>query len=165
MIYFIENLLSQEEISYLKALTDNFTISDSPEVRSKNHYLRHFIDEEKELLDFQQKVSNNVIEIFNLKYDINAMWINKVTPETNKDDKFHLDLSEITLVTFLNEGYEGGNFEYYDNKELKTITPKANLSILINNKLSHRVAPVAAGTRYSLVTFMDAVTKRQKSIL
>lgn len=166
MIFIVENLLSLDELNYLTNICKNFTISDSPITRKRNYYNRHFIDESVELLDFQKKVIQCTNESLKLKHKILGIWLNQITTETNKNDKFHLDESDTTMVTFINDNFTGGEFEYIgENNNLLKFYPKKNNSILMNNNLMHKVAPVSSGERYSLVTFMETIDKNNKTIL
>jgi hypothetical protein len=93
-------------------------------------------------------------------------WVNKVSTHTNKNDFFHLDNSDLTIVTYLNDNFDGGEFEYIDdNGTTIKIKPKKGLSLIMNNKLPHRVLPVNNGNRLSLVCFFELLKKETKSIL
>lgn len=166
MIFFIENLLSTDELNQIINLSKNFTISDSPTTKEKNYYNRHFIDENIELLDYQKKSIEFANSTLKLKHKISGVWLNQITTETNKNDKFHFDESDTTIVTFINDNFIGGEFEYVgENNNPCKFYPKKNSSILMTNKLIHKVLPVSFGTRYSLVTFMEVINKNKKTIL
>lgn len=85
--------------------------------------------------------------------------------ETNKNDGFHFDFSYLTAVTYLNDDFKGGEFEYKDtNSDIQQITPKTNKTLIMDEKLFHRVSPVKSGTRYSLVTFFQFISKEKKTL-
>lgn len=166
MIFSIDKLLSTDELSYLNKICKNFKISDSPTTREQNYYNRHFIDEKTELLQFQKKVKTYLDTNFSFKYNIRNIWINQITTETNRNDGFHIDDSDNTIVTFINDDFDGGEFEYIDihNNSIKVL-PKINNSVLITDKVKHRVLPIENGIRYTLVTFIEIITKSNKSLL
>ena len=96
-------------------------------------------------------------------------WINKVTPTSVDSDSFHFDESVLSFVTYFNLDFEGGEFEYHDENSNKiVITPQINLSLVMNDRLWHRIRKVTSGERYSLVTFFKLTSeydKKEKSIL
>jgi predicted 2-oxoglutarate/Fe(II)-dependent dioxygenase YbiX len=95
-----------------------------------------------------------------------GVWINKVKPTTNLNDAFHFDTSDLTIVTYLNDEFEGGEFEYIDNNENTIhVSPKKGMSLIMNNKLLHKVLPITKGERLSLVCFFDLKIKESKSLL
>lgn len=118
--------------------------------------------------NYRENIELFLYKTYNKKYVLkdNGFWINKITTETNKDDTFHTDSSDLTIVTYLNDEYSGGEFEYMNwFREIIKIEPKRGLSLIMDNMLMHRVSPVLSGTRYSLVCFFDIIVKSDKTIL
>jgi len=100
-----------------------------------------------------------------IDFSKNYSWINKVVPETNKNDDFHHDMSYMTAVTYLNNDFQGGEFEYKDiNSSIFKIIPEKNKTLIMDEKLNHRVLPVKSGVRYSLVTFFQFIPKEKKTL-
>ena len=64
------------------------------------------------------------------EYKLSGLWINKVTNETNVDDVFHNDAADLTIITYINEDFEGGEFEYFFKNQKIKIIPKINYSII-----------------------------------
>jgi hypothetical protein len=165
--------LSKEEIENLNVKildfnNDNFDKIDKK--TSSNYYNRVFIDNES--LESYYTNLKNAIEI-NVSVDKFKLidfskiysWINKVVPETNKNDSFHRDMSYMTAVTYLNDDFENGEFEYKDvNLNIHQIKPIKNKTLMMDETLMHRVSPVKSGVRYSLVTFFQFITKEKKTL-
>ena len=166
----IKNLLSENELYYLQSKCDNFVVSDTPfnneTKNTANYYVRNMIDIKRNLLQYQTEIENYLFSKFNIKYKTNAIWINKVTNETNQSDDYHFDTSDLTIITYLNDDFSGGEFVYLDkdNKPI-SVKPKKNMSILQSSKLNHKVNPVTNGTRYSCVTFLNYVAKDKKTLI
>lgn len=171
MFEIIENLLSENDLHFLKNKCNNFYTSDTPHKggdnkNSYNFYIRNIINDEIHLLEYQTKIENYLFEKLKIKYKINGIWINKVTNETNQSDDYHLDESDFTIITYLNDDFVGGEFVYLDsNNKSILVKPEKNMCILQNNKLRHRVNPVSSGIRYSCVTFLNYVGKDIKTLI
>ena len=74
----------------------------------------------------------------------------------HRDGAFHRsdrEWSLLTLIFYLNDGYEGGEteFEYVTEGTLQ-ITPRAGHALVFSHPLLHRGAPVRGGTKYVLRT-------------
>lgn len=164
MIHEIDGLLSDIELNFLDEKCKNF--NEDFTNRGTNFYHRMFIDENSCLLDFQSKLKTYIYDKFKVKHQIKSIWINKITADTNKNDPFHLDEEILTVVTYINTNFDGGEFEYFSKiKPNKKIKPKRNLSLIMNNKVPHKVLPVKNGERYSLVCFYYIPEKNVKSLL
>jgi hypothetical protein len=137
--------------------------------KKSNYYLREGIQNDD--IEFQTIISkvNNCVNKLSKTIDVklDSFWINKVTKNTNKDDEFHKDFSDLTFLMYLNETFTGGEYEYivptYKNKQI--VKPKKYLSIITNKDILHRVKPVLDGERYSLVFFYNFVKKNKKTLL
>jgi hypothetical protein len=167
----VYGFLSEEDLNLLDNLCTNFNIdnnnSHNTTPRKGNWYYRMIIDKETYFVDYQNTIKNYIYKKYKLNIEIKAIWINKVTSETNKEDKFHYDECDISIVSYINDNFEGGEFEYQKNETPPTekIKPKRNLSLISNRLLPHKVSPVTSGERYSLIVFCDIPTKNKKTML
>lgn len=102
-----------------------------------------------------------MLDVVGIDYHIqhNGIFINKITEKTNQNDSYHRDESDLTIVTYINDDYIGGEFEYVINNEIKILKPRPNLSVMMDKKILHRVLPVIGGERYSLITWFRLVNK------
>jgi hypothetical protein len=68
----------------------------------------------------------------------------------------------VSLVTYLNDDYEGGGLHFREQNIL--YTPKAGDTVIFpsNYMYPHRAMPVTKGTKYSLVTMLDYSDKYHK---
>ena len=172
MVRVINDIMyNDNDIDFLKNSINNFVATSPPfeatnKHKVKNYYHRMMLDENVDLLDYQNKLIFYLNKNFNLNVKIEGIWINKINNEYNKNDDYHLDKSDLTTITFLNDDFSGGEFEYIDdNDEVDQIKPKKGLSILQNNLLLHRVKNVIEGDRYTLVCFLKTETKNKKTLL
>ena len=166
------NILSDSEQFLLNNKCDNFVLThvQNPNQNKKtnNYYQRYkFNFEDSEIKEIIKKIINYVKSITN-QNEIKPLgvWINKVNSESNKNDDFHKDVSDLTFLLYLNENFEGGDFEYINEKKEKIkIKPKTNLSIISNSELYHRVLPVTNGERFSLVVFLKVKNKKETTLI
>ena len=166
------NLLSEDEQELLKNKCDNFILTQEPGFTNnetqKNYYCRNILNPKDVEI---QGIINKVIEhikntIDETMVDLLGLWINKVNDKSNKKDDFHKDSSDLTFLLYLNENFNGGEFEYInEEKEKIKIKPKTNLSIITNDKLYHRVLPVTKGERFSLVMFFQIGKKKELTLI
>ena len=61
------------------------------------------------------------------------------------------NVRKLSMSVFLNDNYEGGNFEIVDEDKVPRL--EEGSIIVFPSFLEHRVAPVTKGTRYSLVAW------------
>ena len=64
---------------------------------------------------------------------------------------------QLSFVFFLNDDFEGGEFEFvFTDKNIKKIKFKPNSSLIFpsNFMFRHKVYPVTKGTRYTIVGWM-----------
>jgi predicted 2-oxoglutarate/Fe(II)-dependent dioxygenase YbiX len=152
-----------DRISLLESIEDKNVLSRKIMIEGANYYNRFPIPEHLENKKLMEKFLH---EKYSRTYLFKDSWINKVTIDTNKDDAYHFDMSNLTIVTYLNDDFEGGEFEYLDDFKSKVkITPKKNLSLIMNGYLKHRVLPVSKGERYSLVSFFDVIKKNKNTMI
>jgi Rps23 Pro-64 3,4-dihydroxylase Tpa1-like proline 4-hydroxylase len=173
MLKLNSDILDNKTQKELLKICEDFDNRDFKDINylNDNYYVRLFIKNDI-LVDYINNAKKYLIQ--NLPYEDTKIidfedtinWINKVSTETNKNDAIHHDTSILTLVTYLNDGFEGGHFIYIDkNKEKKSIIPKKNMTIIMNDKLLHKVSPVSSGVRFSLVTFFNFKGKKIKTLL
>lgn len=81
-----------------------------------------------------------------------SLWLNEVRVG-KAPEEMHVDASDGTAITFINDDFEGGALEYEDGGKLCRILPQAGHTILLLNKMRHRVLPLASGVRYTAVIF------------
>ncbi len=64
------------------------------------------------------------------------------------------DISQITLLLYLNEGYQGGYTTFFtaDQTELIPIQPKTGMVVLQDQRLLHGVPPLLEGVKYAIRT-------------
>ena len=114
MINIHQNLLSEEDLLFLDSVSSNFVETQIP--HNNNNYVRKSLNIKEELLEYQKRCSKYLPD----EYKLSGLWINKVTNETNIDDDFHNDAADLTIITYINEDFEGGEFEYFfKNQKIK----------------------------------------------
>ncbi len=170
-------MLDVDNYIFLKNKCDDFVITETPTKnffekdggeKHRNYYNRYFFDlsdenvkeiTEKSISYIKKTTKFNEIRLMDL-------WVNKVDTETNKNDGFHKDSSDLTIIVYLNDDFEGGELEYFNenNKKVK-IKPKKNLIIVMDNKVHHRVLPLVNGVRYSLIVFFEIEKKKNKTLM
>jgi hypothetical protein len=103
MIESIYGFLNDVELSLVDAFCLNFKQEDN--LRPTNYYNRMFLNKETDLIDYQTKIKNYLFQKYGITYEVEGIWINKVTSDTNKDDEFHLDDNALTIVTYINDDF------------------------------------------------------------
>lgn len=173
MIFIEDNtdLFSLEEKQILEKKYLFFNQTDTPlkKEQSANYYVRsHISADDIEFKSIISKINDYVIKVSNkTNVKLISCWINKVTNETNKNDDFHKDSSEITFLMYLNDQFTGGEYEYIvtGSKNKEKIKPIKYLGIITDKNISHRVKPVLEGERYSIVFFYDIDKKTNKTLI
>lgn len=168
-VILIENALSSSEIEFLKKFCNNF-INDTEIGVDLNFYNRQKI-KDNSLADYKEKL-NKVLKEYHKNKECNIIdtWVNRIDktqPTIKQNNNFHLDMSDFTIVTFINDDYIGGQFSYLNNKnEEISIEPKQNLTIILDgSKMEHKVCQVLDGTRFTLVSFLEYESKKDKTLL
>lgn len=164
----ISELFNENEKNILQKECDNFIVYETPNKDNRNSYVRYILDiNNPKFYDVLKKIDlliSEYISGFNLI--LRGMWLNKIDPTTNQNDDFHYDASFFTFLFYLNDDFDGGEFQYIEeDRKIKKIQPKKYLAILSNNKLKHRVLPVKKGIRYSIVLFYDTKLKTKKTLM
>jgi hypothetical protein len=178
MIIINENTIdfNDNEKIILENIIKNFTLhEDIKEYKSgaaKNHYVRQMIVEKSKIIsdDFISIIDKieNYVEKIKLYKDstikLNKSWLNKIDVNTNKNDEFHYDASDLSFILYLNDNFNGGIYEYMDEtRKIFEVKPKKFMTITTQkNQILHRVLPVIEGVRYSLVCFFDYEVKKEK---
>lgn len=172
MIQILKNVLDDETKIKLDKICNNFDNENYEKIDYKleNHYMRLIIDNSilLDYLDNCKRLLNEVLPyntIKNINFHDTTSCINKVTNETNKNDEYHFDISYLTVVTYLNDDFGGGEFLYKEGTNKIEIKPKNNMTLVMNNRLLHKVMPVIDGTRFSLITFFQLKEKKDKTLM
>lgn len=157
-----QNLLSEKELFFLDSMCTNFVEKNiDASDNNYNYYIRKTLNIETDLLEYQKRCK----ELIDDEYDLVGLWINKVTIETNIDDAYHSDSCDLTIITYINDTFDGGEFEYIENKNLFKIKPIRNTSLVMDKKLKHRVLKITKNERYSLISFYYKDQKMEKTII
>jgi hypothetical protein len=165
----VENTLSHVELEYLKNCCGNF-INNTKIGKELNFYKRQKIDDNN-LIEYKKKLNNVLKEYYEkTEYNFTVSWINKIDntqPVFDDDKKFHLDEDNLSIVTFINDDYVGGEFSYLNKKNEEVfIRPKQNLTIILNgSEIKHRVCEVISGKRFTLISFLEYEIKKNKTLL
>lgn len=162
-------VLSDGGMEFLVEKCNNFILDESPVIKKDyiNFYFRQFLDLNEPLVhSIGMELESYIKDKFYTNLELKSIWINKIDVNSNKDDKFHTDISPCSLILYLNDDYSGGELEYINDTGSKSkIIPQKNLIITMNNRLQHRVLPISNGVRYSLVAFFGFIKKENKSII
>jgi Rps23 Pro-64 3,4-dihydroxylase Tpa1-like proline 4-hydroxylase len=165
MIKIYENILLEEEISFLlKTILEKKDFLNKPIEKDRN-YSRIMLSPQEVNTNLKHYL-NNIPYVFEKNlFNLNLVTINYLDKDNFKNDLFHFDHSDITFITYINDDFIGGEFQYKISDEIYTIKPKKNLSILLDSNIKHRVLPVETGHRYSLVCFFSAKENLKKKII
>ena len=162
-------ILSDDEMEFLVEKCNNFILDESPVINKDytNFYFRQFLDLKDPVINnIGMGLESYIKAKFYTNLELKSIWINKIDVNSNKNDKFHTDVSPASLILYLNDDYSGGELEYINEAGGKSkIIPQKNLIITMNNRLQHRVLPISNGVRYSLVAFFGFIKKETKSII
>jgi len=179
-INIFENFLSPEECEFiLDKCKGELTLSDA-EVDSNNPKTTYIKKSRKSSVGWifnlgflNERLTNKLRETFN----INGMEVTGYEgayqfTEYKEGEYFdwHTDSTDtiyrnrfISIVIQLNNTYEGGVLEIKNIKgETMPIENKIGTLYIFNSRLVHRVTPVVAGIRYSLVNWVSLVKTDSK---
>lgn len=160
-----ENLINDDEILFLKDLTKNFV--RSTDMGTLNVDNRMVIRDEKRIASYLLNVNEFLKKLPN-QYEIAGdIWMTNVDKyNIALNDEYHLDMADVSVVTYFDNDFTGGEFEYIDNdNKVNIIYPKPKLTIVMQDKTYHRVKNVNSGIRYSLTTFYNLKEKKSKTFL
>ena len=161
MIETINGLLNELELDFLKKDCTNFKeeLFQLYSVQNKKHLLQTSLD------NYILNV-NNYIKKIDANFILDDIWINKITENSNLDEKFHYDDADFSIVTYINRNYVGGDLEWVNKSgKIEKIIPVENLSILIPKNVYHKVTPVTEGIRFSMALFFKYDIKTKKTLL
>jgi hypothetical protein len=161
MVETINGLLNEIELDFLKKECNNFKeeLFQIYSVQNKRDLIQNTFD------NYITNV-NRYIKKINADFILDDIWINKITENSNLDEKFHYDDADFSIVTYINRDYTGGDLEWIDySGKLQKIVPMENLSILIPKNMYHRVTPVIKGIRYSMALFFKYNKNQKKGLI
>jgi hypothetical protein len=158
MVKVIESILTDIDITFFDNLI-NSTELEYSSIGINNYYNRFVINDDISKNFLIKKLNSS--KLLNADLSIAQIWLNKITPDSNKNDSFHIDSEDISIIIYLNDTFTGGEFEYKKDNAIHRIQPKKGLTLRLDNKVEHRVLPVTEGVRYSLVIFI----KKKKTLL
>ena len=168
MIELYNDLLTEDEKVYLKDRCNNFIETHYPftDGNTNRSYHKYKLDEKTELLELQSRLTDFMKQKVGDNIEFLSFVINRVTTETNKNDQYHVDKSNFTIVTYLDDDFDGGDFVYsFDNVEHIHIKVKKDMSIVMNNEVPHKITPITRGIRYSFACFFNYLEKNNKSLI
>jgi hypothetical protein len=149
------DVISQQDLIELQEASYRFKADVLPNSKN-NFYTRQklkvpdwqFVDK------IQQEITGRGIEMF-----IQSLWINEIRVEKD-EESMHSDASDGTAITFINDEFSGGELECEVDGQIIRVIPKRGRTIIILNKIKHRVLPLTSGVRYTAVLFFKLKTKR-----
>jgi hypothetical protein len=155
----INNLLTNDEITYLFKLTQNET---NWEYQTYYNQPGQYFDSIKLDTDKLKNYYDIITRAGN--YSILETGLIVVKNDRQLQNSSHVDESDISYITYINDTYTGGEFEYFDELNNKnTIVPEKYMTILIPNKIRHKVSKVNSGVRFSIYSFLRLIPKNQKN--
>ncbi len=154
---FFDNTLLTELLQYAKKA--NYTKVEDGTYNFKQVYV------EGELF---KKVEKTFLEN-NIKDNIEILRIQCIDSSITVAEKYHKHNTKykVNIVCFLNDSFEGGEFEYIEGIT-KIVKPTPNTALIFESELAHRVFPVVNGNRYTLVAFLTENLyniKQQKTLI
>lgn len=163
------NILLEEEKQFLKEKCDNFIETHSPFENGNinRSYHKYKLDEKKDLLDLQERLLKLIKKVTNENnIEFTGFVINRADLTTNQNDDYHVDMSNYTIVTYLNDDFMGGDFVYsLDNIKHTHNKVEKDLSIIMDDTVPHKISPVIDGVRFSFVCFFNKIVKKNKSLI
>lgn len=99
---------------------------------------------------FSQNFLDNLIDLTILKYENSYHYKHHI-------DYHHTIPRQLSFVFFLNDNFEGGEFEFiFTDKNVKKIKCESNSALIFpsNFMFRHKVHPVTNGIRYTIVGWM-----------
>lgn len=161
MIKTVNDILTDSELMYLQTQCERFVKNNEtiPDGKFWFYNSMHLWNDSK--LD---NLCTRLLDVVGDDYEIqyNGIFINKITTETNKNDGYHIDSSDLTAVIYLNNDFNGGNLECQIKGGNIQIVPQKNLLLLMKRGINHRVLPITHGERYSLIVWF---CKKKKEII
>jgi PKHD-type hydroxylase len=88
-------------------------------------------------------------------WHVDGLGIDPINAPNNK--LLHGRTRKISMVVWLNEGFQGGGFQFHEvyqgKNVINLIKPKQGTIIMFPSWMMHRVTPVKKGIRYSMVSW------------
>lgn len=151
MILYEPNILSESDLIEINYLINNFKEEYIPVIgEARNDYFKQRIFLSDSLI---QKIRNIIKNHTNKEVVIKGEWLNKIDSNSNNDDDFHRDDTDLSFVIYPNKTFEGGELEYLINNKSTTIDIIENSALMLLHKVEHRVKPVISGIRWSIAIF------------
>jgi len=155
----INNLLTNDEITYLLNITQN---ESDWEYQTYYNQPGQYFDSIKLDTDKLKNYYDTITRAGD--YSILETGLIVVKNDRQLQNSSHVDESDISYITYINDTYTGGEFQYFDESNNKNIiVPKKYMTILISNKLRHKVCKVNSGVRFSIYSFLKVIPKNQKN--
>lgn len=165
MLEVLTDFLSEDELIFLKKASEEFIVEDK-RMYTQNEYDRMIIKDTTPLKSYQLKINNYLKKLNNEYVQMGNIWMTKTDNSLTDIDNFHIDVCDLTFVSYFDINFTGGEFEYKDiNDKQYLIIPKKNMTLLMTNNVPHRITPVKSGNRHSLVTFFHLKEKTKKTLL
>jgi hypothetical protein len=158
-IKIFHNTFSDE---YLEEIIERINTITTFNRRFDNIY--HFYGSDLSINRFQNViVAYKKLGIILEDSQINTFRVQKIDDSINVTETYHVHDESIphSIVTFLNDDFEGGLFEYSINGEVKTIKPVKNMTLFFDGSILHRVTKVK-GLRTTLVLFLNDYIEHKK---
>jgi Rps23 Pro-64 3,4-dihydroxylase Tpa1-like proline 4-hydroxylase len=168
-IFTIDNIYTDSEIEHLKKLVENadnknrtFTCSNFKNGKVVNEQLSNIIYEKltKSLpvvYKDRQGISYNFVGTpkFIMYAKVKKNQLFSIHTDTGAEyDEINNKYSKFTVLTYLNDDYEGGNTKFFDYnfKETVKINPKKNRTLIFDIDLYHSGEEVKEGNKYWIGT-------------
>ena len=160
MVKSVENPFNYNEQLKIDDIIKNYTVvvPIGPQKTYYNQYYKQTIDLPD---DIKLKITQSIRDLCNYDVKISYTRVNWVTVNSNLNDTYHNDFGYDCIFTSYHGEFDGGEFEWIENKEIKQIKPKNNQCVMVIDNPPHRVLNVTKGDRYAIVTFC----KKEKKII
>lgn len=156
----IYDTFSDEE---LKSILEYASTIKNFSLREDNIY--HFYGEDISINKFYTTLSRYIKHgLFITESQVNTFRIQRVDNSVTPTENFHSHDESIphSIVTFLNDDFEGGLFQYKIGDEITSIKPVKNMTLFFDGSIPHRVTAVN-GSRTTLVLFLNDFSKHKNT--
>lgn len=160
MIKIEYNILNDNQLSVIDDFIKHFNPDEIP-AKTTDGYRNDYFKQRIELPeDITKKVKSVINKHTNKGVEIMAAWLNKIDVNSNQDDDFHRDDTDMSFVIYPHHNFVGGELELRDN-----ILPiESNIGYIILHNVEHRVRKVTDGIRWS-VAFFCQYSKETKNLI
>ena len=131
----------------------------------RNDGVYHFYGTDLSINKFHPILSRYVkYGLFETESQVNTFRFQKVDDSIRTTENFHSHDESIphSIVTFLNDDFEGGLFQYKIGDEITSIKPVKNMTLFFDGSIPHRVTEVN-GSRTTLVLFLNDFSKHKNT--